>query len=254
MIKLKDEQDFIVAYCVCDKEKMPEELVSSLESIKRFIDRKNIVVFYTPPKSQKNYDIFNKYAVVKEVDNVTPPFKYLKKRPPSRFGEIIGHFDKISSPNLFILDCDTIIKKDITEMLEDDYDVAFRPDTMWEFVDKQKWENIFVEYNKKPIPIPNKGFMIFKNNTHKKIKNDCMKYLNSDIPEIWQNSYQKDQYALALALSDYKVKLLDKTGHAYHWMSEYNVDSYILHGRPRNRLLRELQTFVWKVKHGKFIS
>jgi hypothetical protein len=50
---MKDKDDFIAAYCVCDKGKMADELVCSLKSIRRFIDRKNIVVFYTPPRSQK---------------------------------------------------------------------------------------------------------------------------------------------------------------------------------------------------------
>ena len=79
---MKDKDDFTVAYCVCDKGDMAEELISSLKSIKNFIDRKNIVVFYTPPRSKKNYDIFNEYALVKEVDNETPPFRYLEYRSP----------------------------------------------------------------------------------------------------------------------------------------------------------------------------
>jgi len=248
---MEDTQDFTVAYCVCDKGDMFEELVTSLKSIEQFIDRKNIVVFYTPPRSKNNHNIFNKYAIVKEVDNITHPFKYLKKRPPSRFGEIIGHFEKVSSPNLFILDCDTIIKKDITKLLDGDFDVAFRPDTMWKYVDKQKWENLFFEHNKKSIPIPNKGFMVFKNNTHKKIQNESMDFMNMDLPEIFPNSYQKDQYALALALSGYKIKLFDKHVHAFHWLSEYNVDTYILHGRRKNRLIREILTIYWKIKHKK---
>jgi hypothetical protein len=251
---MNNSQDYTVAYCVCDKGKMVEELITSLKSIEQFIDRKNLVIFYTPPRSKKNIDIFSKYAIVKEVENITPPFKYLKNRPPSRFGEIIGHFEKVLSPNLFILDCDTIIKKDITELLVGDYDVAFRPDTMWEYVDKKKWEKIFNKYEKKSIPIPNKGFMIFKNNIHKKIQNESMNFMKLDIPEIFPNSYQKDQYALALALSGYKIKLFDKYVHAFHWHSEYNLDTYILHGRRKNRLIREILTVYWKIKHKKLYS
>ena len=226
---------------------MADELVSSLKSIRRFIDRKNIVVFYTPPRSQKNYNIFNKYAIVKEVDDETPPFKYLKRSPASRYGEVIGHFEKVSSPNLFIFDCDTIIKKDIKELLDGDFDVAYRPATMYKYVDKAKWEKLCSEYNKKPIPIPNKGFMIFKNNTHKKIRNECLNFMSKDLPEIFPKYYQKDQYSLALVLSGYKIKFLDKRAHAYHWISEFNTETYVLHGRSQNRLTTELKMIIWKI-------
>lgn len=67
---MNNKNDFTVAYSVSDKEKMVEELVISLKSINRFIDRDNITVFYTPPYSQKNYNIFNKYAKVKQLDNM----------------------------------------------------------------------------------------------------------------------------------------------------------------------------------------
>jgi hypothetical protein len=171
---MKNKNEFVVAYSVCDKGRMADELVSSLKSMNRFINRDNIVVFYTPPCSQHNYNIFNKYAIVKKEDNLTQPFKYMTGRPASRYGEIIGHLGDISSPNVFILDCDTIVKKDIRELLDGDFDVAYRVATAWKNIDKQKWNSLFKEYNKTPIPVPNKGFMVFKNNTHKKIINDCM--------------------------------------------------------------------------------
>ncbi|OGS41411.1 MAG: hypothetical protein A3K77_06690 [Euryarchaeota archaeon RBG_13_31_8] len=245
---MQNEYDFMVVYSACDKGNMIEELVSSLRSMGRFVKRDNIVVFYTPPSSEYNYKILNNYALIKKVNNVTPKFIYYETRPPARFGEIIGHLDEISSPNVFILDCDTIIKKNINELLDGDFDVAYRVATGWEKIDKQKWEGLFKEHHKTPISVPNKGFMAFKNNTHKKIMKEYMDYMNMDLPILSPYEYQKDQYALALAISGFKIKIWDKNIHAYKWLNEDNVDTYVLHGRPQN-WFKKVERFLWKIKH-----
>lgn len=33
---------------------------------------------------------------------------------------------------------------------------------------------------------------------------------------------------IALAISDYKIKLWDKHTHAFEWLSENNIDTYVL--------------------------
>jgi len=245
---MKNKDDFMIVYSLCDKGKMPEELISSLRSIYRFIDREKIIVFYTPPYSQHNYNIFNKYAIVKQVDNVTLPFKYMSGRPPSRYGEIMGHLGEISSSNVFILDCDTIIKKNLQELIGGDFDVGFRIACSWNNIDKQKWEKLFKDHNKKPIPVPNKGFMVFKNNSHKKISKDFMEYMKLDLAHVSPYNYQKDQYALALAISGYKVELWDKHTHAYVWSSEENTDTYVLHGRVLNPIHKIILRIFFKIK------
>ncbi len=245
---LNNENDFMVAYCVSDKGKMPQELLSSLMSINRYIKRDNIIVFYTPPRSEKNYNSFSKYANVKKVNNLTTPFKYMAGRAPSRYGEILGHMGGISSSNVFILDCDTIINKDIKELLNDDFDVAFRVAKSWKNIDKLRWQNLFHDRGKKPIPVPNKGFMIFKDDIHKKITKEIRKYMNTDIPHVSPYNYQKDQYAIALAISGYKVKLWDKYVHAYEWCNESNIDSYVLHGRKFNCFVKTLLKMQYKMR------
>jgi hypothetical protein len=185
------------------------------------------------------------------VENVTSPFKYIVGRAPSRYGEILGHLDEISSPNVFIFDCDTIIKKNIKELLDDDFDVAYRVATSWKNIDKEKWDTLFKVHNKTPIPVPNKGFMIFKNNIHKKIMNELMNYMNMDLPHVSPYNYQKDQYALALAISGYKIKLIDKSIHAFQWCSEDTTETYVLHGRKLNLFLKKGYKFLFKIKHKK---
>lgn len=245
---MDNNDEFMVAYSVSDKGKMAEELIHSLKSINPFINRDNVIIFYTPPYSQHNYNIFNKYAIVKRVDNVTLPFKYMSGTSPSRYGEIMGHLGKISSPNVFILDCDTIIKKNLQDLLEGNFDVAYRVSSSWNNVYKQKWEKLFTEHDKTSIPVPNKGFIVFKNNTHKKISKDFMEYIKKDLPHVSPYTYQKDQYAIALALSDYKIRLWDKHTHAFEWLSENNIDTYVLHGKPLNRLNKVVLKLFWKIK------
>ena len=202
--------------------------------------KENIIVFYTPPHSQKNYDNFSNYAVVEYVDNIVPPFRLKRGLQKYRYGEILGHVGKISSPNVCILDCDTIIKKDLKELFADDFDVGFRVATQWKNVDKQKWENLFEHYGKSPIPMPNKGFMVFKNGVHKKIMEKCLEYMEIDLPRVNPYNYQKDQIALGLAISGYKINYYDKDVHTYLWLGEDGKDSYVIHG---HRLDKDEDTY-----------
>jgi hypothetical protein len=70
-----------------------------------------------------------------------------------------------------------------------------------------------------------------------------------DLPHVSQYNYQKDQYALALAASGYKIKLWDNNIHAFQWLSENSIDTYVLHGRPQNWLIKMGFKLLWRMKY-----
>lgn len=197
------------------------------------MDKENIIVFFTPPRTEKSCLSLSKVATVIKTENITNPFLFVSERENGRYCEKIQLCD-VDSPNVIFLDTDTIIKKNPLELLDGDYDVSGRMDDSFLHVFPNDWLSLFRKMGKDPIPYMNTGFLIFKNNTHKKIKDEWLKYANMDLPKIHPFSYQKDEYALALTISGTKIKWLSFREHAYRWKREYLKDTYVLHGRKRN--------------------
>lgn len=131
-------------------------------------------------------------------------------------------------PNIIFLDSDTIIKRDLSELLEGEYEFSGRIAPGFLDIDIDAWNQMFLERGKIPVPMINTGFMIFKNHTHNRIADEDLYYMNSDLPHPHPVRYYKDQYAISLAVSGRKIKCMDKTIHAFLWNNE--VDGYVIHG------------------------
>ncbi len=222
-----------ICYCISDVRSLVEETLQSIHSLNKFIDKENIIVFFTPPRTKKSYHNLSKFATVIKTENITDPFMFVTDQENGRYGEKIQLCD-VDSPNVIFLDTDTIIKKNPLELLDGDYDVSGRIDDSYLHVSANDWLSLFRKMGKEPIPYMNTGFLIIKYNAHKKIKDDWLKYVNMDLPKIHPFSYQKDEYALALAISGTKIKWMSFREHAYRWKREYLKDTYVLHGRKRS--------------------
>lgn len=232
--KMYSKEEFKVIYTMSHIEDMPKNILNSLKSINRFIDRKRIIIIYTPPIKKSFIKELEKYAVVKISENITEKFHFMNERGFIRAGEKI-QLCNIDCDNIIFLDCDTIIKKDISLLLNDEYDFMGRIEERAQVkFDTAKYNNMFKINELNPIPMFNCGFMIFKNRTHNKIKNNWIKYFNSDIERFHPFSFQKEQYALALALSVHDIKYMSNKEHAYRWYDEEHVNTYVLHGTKKD--------------------
>ena len=243
---INQENDFKIVYSLSNVRDLIRDCLRSLKTLNRFIDKNNIIIFYTPPRNYKTYNKLKKRAEVKEVDNISEPFWFTNNRGYLRAGEKI-HLCNVNNENIIFLDCDTIVKRNPLELLNYDFDFMGRIEkrAMAKF-DLKKWNNMFKKFNKKPIPMFNTGFMIFKNYTHRKIKNDWIKYSFMDLPKIHPLTYQKEQYALSLALSVFKIKYMSNREHAFRWYDEEKINTYILHGTHKKTLLRTIKTKIRK--------
>jgi len=231
--------DYMVAYTVCDKKKMIRDLLISLRSLSRFVPRDKVVVFFTSPYDDKAISIISKFAEVRCVDNVTMPFTFKKDRPPGNYGESVQCCG-VDSDTLVLLDCDTVVKRDIRLLLENDnYDVFARPGTGNRYLDPIRWVSLFELYGKKPVPMFNKGFMVFKNGVHREIKNLWLHLINDPSflnPHCLRNP--KEQVAFSVAVSGYDIRFMNKHHHAFGWNGEGWVKTFVLHKCSRNGFYR----------------
>jgi len=228
-------------YTLSDSGKLVSQAIKSIKSLRKFVDRENIIVFYTPPRSKRNLRKLSKLAVVKEVENISKPFVFDKSRGYGRYGEKI-HVCSVDCPNVIFLDTDTIVTKNPIGLLEGDYAFSARPGDANRDFDQNVWRNMFRKIGKEPIPMPNTGFMIFKHHCHKKIREDWLTAVNNPLPNPHPVNNLKEQYALALAVSGEKIKWMTAREHAFGWEGEGKIDTYVFHyGKKRSLSKIKLQ-------------
>jgi hypothetical protein len=237
-----------VVYSVSDNADLILRALSSIKSLEKFVSKDNIIVFYTPPRSEKNQEKLSKLAIVKEAENVTKPFDARvdridpRLRGPQRYGEKV-HLCEVDFPNVVFLDADTIVKKDISPLLVGDFDFCARaPVQISSNFNPSVWKTMFANINREPVPMFNAGFLIFKNYLHLRIRDTWLQYINDDsLPN--PNSFNcKEQWALSMALAtvDARVRYMTFEQHALMWRGEKDMETCVLHGRlpPRYRRFR----------------
>ncbi len=225
---------FKIVYTANDDRFFMLQLYKSLSSLSKFVDKEYIDVIFNPEITNKrNRDKIEQYA------NAVSGSTYADKidLPPFRY-----KYDAlcIDTDELIFLDCDTIVLKDVTELLDGDYDFFAREEPCRSVYGEYKptWnETTWLEnLRKKEYTIPfNDGFMIFKNRTHNKIKFDFIDNYLLYYNKVTKSPNEADdshlnEFALSLAVADYKCKIMTDKEHWYGWRPEmYKEKPYVLH-------------------------
>lgn len=228
MAQIKENTKF--AYTLSSKYNMISQAVRSIESLKQYVDAEDIIVYFTPPRENRDVEVLESLGVeVRKEKNRTEAFEPRLFGESRAFGEKITLCD-IDSDNLVVLDCDLIVTGDIWEIVEGDFDFKARPDDAG--FDKNQWSNIFEKRGLKPIPWqPNIGFMVFKNGLHQKVQDSWFEYIHEEIDYFYRGMQHKDAVSLSLTLSekDAKIEPMTKKEHWMEWTDEPMKDTYVHH-------------------------
>lgn len=239
MIKLKD---YSVFYTLSDVRGFPHLLDKSVKSIRRFIAPDSIIIVYTPPVNQKHIEKLRRrgYQVCVK-PNPEVDWRFAAK----------NYLCEVETKDLIFLDCDTIIYKDIKELLtENNYSFAARIGKT-SSLGNQIWENTFKKLGLRQLPMFNSGFLIFKNGLHHRIKDDWMKYLkmylSGKLVLPHKDRSMINQHALTLAISQHvpetNIWYLDEAHHNYGT----SADTYVFHrpGSNKRDVLRKMGKKTW---------
>ena len=241
--------EYKVIYSVSDNSDLIPRALDSIKSLRRFIARDNVIVFYTPPTSIENYQALSNLANVIKTENITKPFDtrgFDEKGTAKgfqRYGEKV-HLCDVDFPNVVFLDADTVVKKDISPLLNDDFDFSGRAPKQVEYIfNPQVWKMMFQNINKHPVPMFNTGFLIFKNYLHFRIRDIWLQYINDEhLPNPNSPFNCREQWALSMALAvvNAKIKYMTFEQHALMWRGEKDMETCVLHGRlpPVSRRFR----------------
>jgi len=228
-------EEFKVVYTLSDNRAFRLQIFKSLLSLSKFIDKDNIILIVNPPSSkiEKSY---GKYATIYDGNEF-----YKNLNLPNYKFKI--EITDIKSRNLIFLDCDTLVMRDIRELLDGDYDFFAREEPcrsvngqMKPTWDEDIWKYNLKEFEKNTDALPyNDGFMIFKNNLHNKIKDEYLKfYLMYNKKQLKSPNTVDDmhynEFALSMAVANYHCRNMNEEHHWYGWRNETpRIKPYVIH-------------------------
>ena len=137
----------------------------------------------------------------------------------------------MESENAIFFDCDTLVFNNPYSLIEGNFDIKARPSTYQP--PTSQWKNMFDFFNQQYIDwMPNAGVLVFKNGSHKRIQQKWKKYLSKDLMRFFPDKGTmrlKDQWSLALAISDLNVHKMTKKEHLIEWDEGIQSDATVYH-------------------------
>jgi hypothetical protein len=224
-----DREDTAFVYTLSSRNKMVQQCLRSIATLKHYVDEEKIKIFFTPPYNEKDEQILKGTgAELLKKDNQTEAFNVSRSLPERHYGEKVN-LCSLEEENVVFLDCDTVIGKDIWEVMEGDFDFKARPSRIFA-QENNEWEQLFDENDEAYMDwMPNAGFMIFKNSFHREIEGKWRRYITEDLNFSLGKVNHNEQYALALAVSDGDVKMMEEKEHVFEWKDETVADAYVYH-------------------------
>jgi hypothetical protein len=219
-------------YTLSSKGSMVSEAITSICTLKRKVDPSKIFVIYTPPYDPKDERFIRSTGVnIIKSKNQTQAFSMFGTDEPSHYGEKIKITD-IECENLVFLDCDTVVTGNIWRVLDGDFDIKARPGTTG--TEDQEWEDLFDRFNEEYLDfMPNTGFLVFKNKSHRDIGDSWLSYVNASL-DYDRGVLHKEQYALALAAGHKNWEKMTMEEHVFGWEESLEPETVVYHRNTDN--------------------
>jgi len=225
-MSLKENTKFV--YSVSSRKGMIKQLIISIQSLKNYVESDQIIVYYTPPRNERDLELIQSLGIeVRERENETPGFSKSDWDEESHYSEKT-RVCEVESENAVFLDCDTVILKDIWQVLEGDFDIKARPGAA--DMPENKWKELFERYNEEYMDwMPNTGFLVFKDNTHKEIAEDWREYVRKGVEVDYDGPTHREQNALALAAGNLNWQKMTEKEHTLGWDEDPTKEAVLLH-------------------------
>lgn len=206
---------------------LPLHALHSIRTLTRYVPPRDVIVFATPPVEDGDLQPFRDLGVdVREVNQVTDSFAAFNEAPRA-YGEKT-HLCSVGADTVVFLDCDTLVLGDITTITDGEFDFKARPGTAIQ--GDPGWRELFEQRGKPVLEwMPNAGVMVFKNGIHREIQSEWRRYLAADLDYEKGWVAHREQYALALAVSAYRVEKMDAREHVMEWAGERPSEGVVHH-------------------------
>ncbi|NIB99453.1 hypothetical protein [Halobacterium sp. R2-5] len=206
---------------------MVKDAVRSIMSLKNWVSPGQITVYYTPPRNEHDLNALRELEVnIELVENEVEPFSLNILGKSTPYGEM-WHLCKSDADTVVWLDNDTIVTRNIWEVIEGNYDFKARSEE-----DKSTdpgWYEMFEKFDRKPMDWRfNAGFLVFKNGIHKEIKEEWKILMESDLG-YYNAPTMQDAHALALCVSKFRCEKMSPEEHIMEWGDKPKPNGYVYH-------------------------
>lgn len=243
----KEKTAFV--YTLSSRNKMVQQALRSIATLKHYVEADKIKIFYTPPYNEEDEKALEATgAEIIKKENQTEAFNVSRSLPERHYGEKIN-LCSLEEENVVFLDCDTVVGNNIWDVLEGDFEFKARP--AHRFSDQEDWKQLFEERDRPYLDwMPNAGFLIFKNGAHRKIQDDWANLVSQDFNFQLGKVNHHEQYALALAVSDLKIHEMEKDEHVFEWEKEHvpNASVYHLEQSVGSSAINLMKNYIRKLK------
>lgn len=208
---------------------MVDQAIHSIRTLTRWVDPADVVVFFTPPRYEEDLERIDALGVdVRDVPQKTERFQISALQTPSAYGEKI-HLCTVDADTVVFLDCDTLVLGDITSVLDGDFQFKARRSPVTPPADA--WHAVFESRDETPLDfLPNAGFLVFKDGVHADVQDGWIEHLADDFPEFDETAVNvREQWALALAVSDYDCVEMTSREHVIEWDEPVRPDGVVHH-------------------------
>lgn len=224
---------------------MVQYAIKSIRTLQRWVNPEDISVFYTPPYDDDDKRSLEALGVDLQIRQpISEAFAVNYSMSERHYGEKC-QIGTINEPTAVFLDCDTLVLGDIWPVLDGEYDFKARPGTASENDDD--WRNLFDRFDRPLLPwMPNAGFLVFKNGIHKELWEEWLRYTNTDLGFNKDGFNHKEQYALALAVSEYNCVQMTPEDHVMEWNDEVTPHGVVYHtGTPNVEIPESFFGKIW---------
>lgn len=204
------------------------QAIHSIKTLTTHVPPEDIVVFVTPPRDPEDVAAIASLGVdLREVPELTETFSIHPFDDPGAYAEKVRCCD-VESETVVFLDCDTLILGDITEVLDGEFDLKVRPNPKQP--PTSQWQQLADRLNH-PIHdwMPNTGFIVFKNGTHREIRDDWHRFIKADVEREFNGITLVDQRSLALAIAGYDVTAMTPQEHHIEWNERIDPTAVVHH-------------------------
>lgn len=244
-----DREKTAFVYTLSSRNKMVQQCLRSISTLKNHVEPEQIKIFYTPPYDKEDEETLRETgAEIIKKENQTEAFNVSRSLPERHYGEKIN-LCSLEEENVVFLDCDTVVGNNIWEVLEGDFEFKARP--AHRFNDKKEWRKMFEKFDRPYMDwMPNAGFLIFKQNAHNRIQEDWARFVSEDLDFQLGKVNHHEQYALALAVADLKTHEMSSNEHVLEWNDEKVADAYVYHIEQSagSSLVNLLKNYAGKLK------
>lgn len=212
-------------YTFSSRKTLPVALLHSIHSLRRYVNSEDIIVFATPPVDDKHLEMLRSLNIdVREREHVSNSFAAFSERP-SHYGDK-ALLTTVKSETVVFLDCDTLVFGNPDQLITES-EFRARKDTA--NIKAEDWLQLFAERDEPVLNwMPNCGVLVFDDGLHTRIAEKWRSYLDDELPNV-HDVYHKEQYALALAVSGYRVEQMRPREHVMEWNNEIPADGIIYH-------------------------